>query len=218
VKNLLSKRFLMIWGAATLLIGLGVFWAIYIVLRPGQNDPGTLTLPQVRYTAESKSFIDSLPVLGQSADLGSSAHTPRVLIPRLGLDAHIVELPLKDRSWFIDGLEKNIGHLEGTDAPGGSGNFVLAAHLSLADNSPGPLAHIEQMLPGDQVMVIYQSRIYEYNVTTIQEVAEDRLDVVYPTSTPTLTLLTCARWSWLDGHYTSREVVSATLSSVTDIP
>src|SRR6185369_16717688 len=117
---------------------------------------------------EAKSFIESLPVLGQSADLGSSAHTPRVLIPRLGLDSHIVELPLTDRSWFIDGLETNIGHLEGTDAPGGSGNFVLAGHISLADNSPGPLAKIEQILPGDQIMVIYRGTIYEYKVNGIQ--------------------------------------------------
>lgn len=107
-----------------------------------------------------------------------------------------------------------MGHLDGTDAPGGSGNAVFAGHITLADNSPGPLANIKMLVPGDQIVIIGGKGRYTYEVIGQQQVAEDRLEVVYPTKSPQLTLIICSRWSWLNGRYTGRQVITARLLSV----
>lgn len=214
--NLTPRRFLAVWGVGTILLGLGTFWGVHIVVTGILQGPGHDALPPVTLTADAKAFVASLPVLGKEKTKPSAAaisSMPRIQIPSLGVNSAIVELPLLDTGWFLDGLETRIGHLDGTDAPGGTGNAVFAGHITLADGSSGPLAKIETLLPGAQIIIISSKQRYIYEVTGQQQVAEDRLEVVYPTKQPQLTLITCSRWSWLNGRYTSRQVVTARLVS-----
>jgi LPXTG-site transpeptidase (sortase) family protein len=212
------RRFVAVWGVGTLCLGLATFWGVRILVTGTALGPGHDLLPPVKLNAAAQSFVDSLPVLGKGGAKSPGGETPHIQIPKLGVDSAIVELAQTDKSWFIDGLEKHIGHLQGTDAPGGTGNAVFAGHVALADNSPGPLAEVERLVPGDQIIVIAGRSRSLYEVTGQQQVGEDRLEVAYPTSTPQLTLITCARWSWLDGRYTGRVVVTARLVSAAPGP
>jgi LPXTG-site transpeptidase (sortase) family protein len=210
----LRRLYLLLWGAGTLLLGFAVFWGI-ILLKPDPLAEIGYTplevLPEVQLNNAGKRFTRALPSLDEAATLTLGTNTPVMLIPELGLEQPIVQLPAEVGGWSVIGLSDYIGHLEGTDVPGGSGNTAFAGHVSLADGSPGPLANIEYLSPGDRIMIRVGRQTYTYEVVLQQQVGADRLDILYPGQEPTLTLITCSRWSWLDGRYASREVVVARL-------
>ena len=222
MKRITPRTFLALWYVGALLVGVAVFWTIYIAapdeVTPGSSvsvdDEPVVLLPVVTLSQDASAFVESLPVLGDEAQVSKQVGAPRMLIPGLGVDEVIVELPANDLGWDVAGLGSGFGHLEGTDAPGGAGNMAFAAHISLADNSPGPLANVEQLIPGDTILIVDNQNRYIYEVVDQQQVGEDRLEILYPTETPTLTLVTCSRWSWIDGRYTSRQVVTASLVEV----
>jgi LPXTG-site transpeptidase (sortase) family protein len=217
MRNIPRRKLLILWLGGTLLVGLSAFWTVYILwpgALPGQRMPHAAdALPPVELNDEAEAFVDALPELGREHRAGTS-DVPRIIIPRLSVEEAIVESPLQQQGWFIDGLESRIAHLEGTDAPGGDGNAVFAGHITLSDNSPGPLVRVDRLVPGDAILVVHGPVTYQYEVVGRQQVGEDRLEVVYPTQTPTLTLITCSSWSWFDGRYTSRQVVTARLTDV----
>jgi LPXTG-site transpeptidase (sortase) family protein len=212
--NVQKTRFLYIlmWGVGTLMVGLAAFWGIRLLMPAPHLDAGITpleVLPEVRLDNAGKRFVRSLPVLGEASTLDDDV--PVMLIPELDVEQPIVQLPAEVGGWSIDGLDGYIGHLEGTDVPGGDGNAVFAGHISQVDGSPGPLANVEYLSPGDLIMVRSGRRTLTYEVVLLQQVGADRVDVLYPGDEPTLTLITCSRWSWLNGRYVSRDVVVARL-------
>ena len=211
-----TARFWLLVGIAGLgitLMAAGFAWAAYILFPDtvGRGRAASPPLPEVTYTREAAAFVRSLSVLGSEEDPAAAAGAPYVVIPALDVHSQIVALPFADDTWYIEGLETRLGHLQGTDAPGGTGNTALAGHLTLADGSPGPLVHLDALVPGDEITILTGGRVFTYRVTGLDVVGQDYLDILYPTDRPTLTIITCAEWSWLDGRYTSREVVTAEL-------
>ncbi len=66
-----------------------------------------------------------------------------LLIPKLAAQFEvpmpIVDVPIVDRQWDVSGLGYYVGWLEGTTwMDPGWGNTVLAAHVQLGTNNPGP--------------------------------------------------------------------------------
>ncbi|MBN1120938.1 MAG: sortase [Anaerolineae bacterium] len=217
--NLQNPRrlYLLMWGVGTLMVALAVFWGIRLFMPDPHLKAGITpleALPEVKLDNAGKRFVRALPVLDNSTAPTLDDDVPVMLIPELEVEQPIVELPAEVGGWGIAGLGGYIGHLEGTDVPGGEGNTVFAGHISLSDGSPGPLANIERLSPGDLITVRFGRHTYTYEVVLLQQVGADHLDVIYPTAEPTLTLITCSRWSWLNGRYVSRDVVVARL--VTD--
>ena len=83
----------------------------------------------------------------------------RLSIPTAGVNTAIVEVYLDGVSWDVHYLGQNAGHLQGTAWLGESGNVVLAGHVEMADGSPGIFATLDQMNPGDLVILSRRDKI-----------------------------------------------------------
>jgi sortase A len=100
-------------------------------------------------------------------------------IPRLGLSSVVLEGD--DRAELILG----VGHLSDTPMPWHGGNSVLAAHR---DTFFRPLARIR---PNDVIRFTSSDARLEYVVLETKIVEPTAVEVLAPTPSATLTLITC---------------------------
>lgn len=103
----------------------------------------------------------------------------RIEIPRLKLSAVIFE-GTDDRT-----LDRGVGHLAGSAAPGNRGNLVLAGHR---DTFFAPLKNIRE---GDEIDVTGPDGAFRYVAGSTEIVAPEATEVLRPTAGATLTLITC---------------------------
>jgi sortase A len=88
------------------------------------------------------------------------------------------------------------GHVPGTALPGQIGNFAVAAHRVTAGN---PFYRLNDLRPGDEVMIETGAATYTYQVTTTELVLPDDTAVLDPVpghprqhpSQAMITLITC---------------------------
>jgi len=106
----------------------------------------------------------------------------RVQIPAIGVDAQIVP----GDSW--DQLKKGVGHHIGSANPGERGNLVLSAHNDVFGEI---FRHLDQLQPGDEIVVYSGSQRYRYTVSERRLVAPTQVDVMGPTNEPAVTLISC---------------------------
>ena len=108
------------------------------------------------------------------------------------------------------------GHVPGTALPGQVGNFAVAAHRVTAGN---PFLHLNELRPGDKVMVITAATRYTYLVTHTELVLPGDTAVLdpvpgHPHQPPReamITLITCDP-PWTGTH---RIIVSGSLDAQT---
>jgi len=124
----------------------------------------------------------------------------RIVISALGVDASIV--PGTD--W--ESLKKGVGHQLGTANPGERGNLVLAAHNDIFGEI---FRDLDRLQPGDEIMVYSVEQTFRYLVTETRYVEPTQVEVMNPTSEPTVTLISC--YPYLVD--TQRIVVFASLQS-----
>ncbi len=106
----------------------------------------------------------------------------RIQIPAINIDAQVVE----GDDW--DQLKKGVGHHPATANPGERGNLVLSAH----DDIFGEIfRHLDQLQPGDDVIVYSGNQRYRYVVTAQRIIRPTQVEVMQPTSDPTVTLISC---------------------------
>jgi sortase A len=137
-----------------------------------------------------------------------------LIIPKLAdqfqVPVPIVDVPIADRQWDVSGLGYYIGWLEGTTWMSPDwGNTVLAAHVQLGTNNPGPFWGLGDLLPGDEIIVVEGDIERHFVVTETQAVDPDDWRVAAPTNDPTLTLITCTNWDNAYGVFAQRLVVRA---------
>lgn len=100
-------------------------------------------------------------------------------IPRVGISAEVIE------GDDAADLKLAPGHIPGTALPGQHGNIGIAAHR---DTFFRPLRFIRK---GDLIGLTTLSGTYRYRVVSTQIVTPDDVQVLGPTKTDTLTLVTC---------------------------
>jgi sortase A len=106
----------------------------------------------------------------------------RIQIPSLNVDAPVVQ----GDGW--EQLKKGVAQHIGSGNPGQNGNVVLSAH----DDVYGELfRYLDRLLPGDQVILYTQQRQYVYVVTHTLIVEPTQVEVMAPTTDPTVTLISC---------------------------
>jgi sortase A len=85
-------------------------------------------------------------------------------------------------------LKKGVGQHIGSANPGENGNVVLAGH----DDVFGEVFRdLDKLQPGDQVILYTMQQQYVYLVTETRIVEPSQVEVMNPTSDPTVTLISC---------------------------
>jgi sortase A len=132
---------------------------------------------------------------------GYQPHALAVLeIPRLGLTVPVLE--------GTDELTLNrgVGHIEGTALPGECGNVGIAGHRD------GFFRVLKDVTSGDTIRLVTLGETLGYTVEDIRVVEPEEVQVLAPTSTPVLTLVTCYPFYYV-GNAPQRYVVRAGLTS-----
>jgi len=106
----------------------------------------------------------------------------RIQIPALNVDAPVVQ----GDGW--EQLKKGVGQYIGSSAPGRDGNLVLSAHNDVYGEI---FRYLDRLVPGDQVIVYTQQRQFTYVVDRTVLVEPTAVEVMAPTSAPTVTLISC---------------------------
>ncbi len=122
------------------------------------------------------------------------------MIPKVGLDAELEE------GIRLTTLNRGPGHWPGSAMPGDVGNVVVAGHRT---SHGAEFRHLDQLVPGDEVIFTTAAGTHTYHVTGTQIVTPDALWITNPTDTPTATLFACHPL----GSTAKRIVVSLALST-----
>jgi sortase A len=114
----------------------------------------------------------------------------RIQIPAIKVDAPVVE----GDDW--EALKQGAGHHIGTANPGESGNCAVSAHNDIFGEIFRDLPDLDL---GDEVFVHTASQVYRYVVTQKRIIQPTEVSVMYPASSPVLTLISCYPYG-IDTH------------------
>jgi len=114
----------------------------------------------------------------------------RIQIPAIGVDAPVVE----GDDW--EPLKQGAGHHVGSANPGESSNCVISAHNDIFGEIFRDLPDLDL---GDETFVYTASQVYRYVVTQKRIIEPTDVSVMYPTSSPVLTLISCYPYG-IDTH------------------
>ena len=103
-------------------------------------------------------------------------------IPAITVDAPVVQ----GDGW--EQLKKGVAQHIGSANPGESGNVVFSAHNDVYGEL---FRNLDQLKPGDQVMLYTQQRQYVYVVDRTEIVEPTTVEVMASTGAPTVTLISC---------------------------
>lgn len=141
------------------------------------------------------------PICKQDTHTGTPT---RIQISKADIDLSIVDVPLKDGTWEVH--EGMANHAKETGlVTKNAGNVGIYAH----DKQNG-FSNIKKLVKGDIVTVYTASgQKATYVVSSISVAESTSVNTFYPTSAPTLTLVTC------DGAFSEqRYIVKASLISL----
>ena len=149
-------------------------------LPGGHTPPGSAdgTVPDVPLHLQQ--WVQPAPP--QPVPVPSIGTPTRLAVPRIGVDAPIVE----GVAW--DDLKKGVGHLPGSAHPGQRGNMYLAAHNDIFGEI---FRYLEKMELGDEFVVYSGNQAFRYVVTSKRIIEPTDVSVMDPTTEPIATLQTC---------------------------
>jgi len=178
---------------------------------PSLRQPFDFAQGRAQDTASPGEPVVSQVPTGLVASLPDRPAT-RIVIPAIDVDAPVVVIPIRNGTWDVEQITHEVGHLQGTTSPGDSSNVVMAGHITLSIGGYGPFKGLAQLQPGDEVLVyVGDQEDYVYKVDSVKTVKATDVEVVYPTTEPILTLITCVNWDPVQGRYNDRLVVVAHL-------
>jgi sortase A len=114
----------------------------------------------------------------------------RLVIPSIDVDVPVVE----GDDW--EQLKKGAGHHLGSANPGERGNCFISGHNDIYGEI---FRDLEEVKIGDQITLYAGQQPYQYIVRATRIVDPDDVSVMYPTSAPVLTLMTCYPYM-VDSH------------------
>jgi len=123
------------------------------------------------------------------------SYTASIVLPTPGpqqavsirIDALEVSAPIvQGDSW--EELKRGVGQHIGSANPGENGNLVLAGHNDIFGEV---FRHLDQLKPGDEIVINSAERSFTYVVGNTLVVSPTAVEVMAPTPTSTLTLISC---------------------------
>jgi sortase A len=106
----------------------------------------------------------------------------RLVMPSIDVDVQVVE----GDDW--EQLKKGAGHHIGSANPGERGNCFISGHNDIYGEI---FRYLPEVQVGDEITIYAGEQPYRYAVRATRIVEPDDVSVMYPTSAPILTLLTC---------------------------
>jgi sortase A len=204
-----GRDWLYAWRQATVAQAEGVSITPTPPLRLPDTAPPAVAaeLPALPFTTPSMS-ADVEPsadfLVPQPLGVVPAAADPRpqrLIMPTLGVDTPVQEVFIENNAWQVANYAAGYHH--GTALPGNIGNTVLAGHAGLRG---AVFRDLGRLKPGAEVVVETGGWRYVYRVRELKSVWPTQVDVMDPTPTPVLTLITCTNWD------TQRLIVVADLS------
>lgn len=152
-----------------------------------ESDMLPFTTPAMQAAPATDDFL--VPGEGvASAPLGDPRPN-RMRIPALNLDTPVIEVTVVDGVWQV--ADYAAGYHRGSAYPGDVGNSVLAGHAGLRG---AVFRDLGKLKPGDDIVVETAGWQYGYRVRELQQVLPHQVEVMAPTPTAVLTLITCTAW------------------------
>jgi sortase A len=161
--------------------------------------PLPYTTLEMERTAPESDFLAPRQSIS-AAPLLTAPQPTRLLIPAIGLDTPVKEVFIVDGAWEV--ADYAAGYLHDTALPGEKGNTALAGHAGMRG---AVFRDLGALGPGAEIYLDAAGWRYHYRVRETKSVLPTQVDVLAPTDTPVLTLLTCTNWD------TQRLVVVADL-------
>jgi sortase A len=137
-------------------------------------------------------------VVDPAADIEVS-NDPRLIIPKINVDVPALYGVGNDYNSQMEAMNHGVAHFAipgASSKPGQVGNTVLSGHSSNDLFDAGDykfiFAQLEKMAAGDTIYANYEGKRYTYIVTKTEVVKPTEVSkLIYPTSKPLLTLITC---------------------------
>ncbi len=138
----------------------------------------------------------ALGVMPASADGPGNYAQVSLDIPSLGVSSSLFFMDIRVNAnqggyWHIGPYESRVGHLQGTPWLGEGGNTVLAGHALYPNGVPGVFNRLDELSPGDLIIVREGRQHYYYTVSYMQVILATDTRVVYEPG-HRLTLITCS--------------------------
>ncbi len=154
-----------------------------VVLPSGHTSPRAAGGAQFN-EAEIPEYLR--PLVASLANVPAPTPSPeqaiRIQIPAIKVDAPIVQ----GDGW--EQLKKGVGQHIGSANPGQVGNVVLSAHNDVFGEI---FRDLDRLKPGDVIVLYTNQRQYTYVVSETFIVEPTRVEVMYPTPDPVVTLISC---------------------------
>jgi LPXTG-site transpeptidase (sortase) family protein len=148
----------------------------------------------------------SVPKALSGAALPAAGSEPAIemVIPKIDVHAPVVQTAPVNGEWQV--ADWAVGHLNTTPNPGAVGNAAYSAH----DDIKGEIfKRVDELRPGDSILLRTRHAVYTYVVTNQLVVDPSNTSVLAPTTRSTVTLISCTPY-WVD---TQRLIIQATLKS-----
>jgi sortase A len=106
----------------------------------------------------------------------------RIMVPTAGVDDYVVE------GTDTESLRKGPGHYPDTPLPGGTGTTAIAGHRTTYG---APFRHLDDVEPGNRIIVDMPDHRYVYRVTKVEIVDDEDLSVLNAVGYKQLILSAC---------------------------
>lgn len=133
----------------------------------------------------------------------------RLLIPSIQFDRPVILARAFGNTWNFNYVRYNAAYLEGRPVPGSGTNVALGAHSELAKRRPGPFYKLDQLKPGDLIIVKFNGKTFYYEVDKLWTTTPDDSEPIAQTDSEVLTLFTCSAYNPDNSQYELRLIVRA---------
>lgn len=155
---------------------------ISVSVLPGGHAPPVDDNPPQPIPEHLRDWVSAESATPVAIPTPASQPPTRIVIPKIDVDAPV----LAGDDW--ETLKKGAGHHTGTANPGERGNVYISAHNDIYGQI---FRRLEELDLGDEVMVYAGTTAYRYIVREKRIVEPTDISVMYPTTTPILSLQTC---------------------------
>src|SRR5690349_689854 len=101
-----------------------------------------------------------------------------IQIPKIDVNAPVVEIFLSNESWDVSPLNDSVGRLEGTADFSSQDNVVVTGYSLKEDGEPGIFAKLNLLSQGDEVLVTQDGKEHRFTVTEARKVRYDDFTVL----------------------------------------